>query len=207
MFVKSHGVLQKVSHLNLQSCQTFFFCSPHIPTHRGLDPMPAAKTTQRAQKLNRLLSDYLSDEGRTHKHMAFMMQSILDNALLKDPESEQDRDLETAQRKWVARVNTLLQSKDISTRWAAVVFVKTTSEQSTTLFANNFQTWAGLLMNIVSVSSYTVTEQPPQKYISLTIFSCRGTTNHPWSWRSPSKHSVCCSHIQQSRSRLIYRET
>lgn len=57
----------------------------------------------------------------------------------------------TTLHQWTTKLNTLLHSKQPGIRWAAILLIGITCEQNRSLFRENVQTWAGLLLGNLNV--------------------------------------------------------
>lgn len=107
-----------------------------------------------ALQLNRLLSDYLSDESSVHVNVPFITETIINNDLLNDQQKDDHSDLGAVKRKWTVRLNALLQSRQPLARWAAISLVKLTCEQSSSLYTANAQTWCAQCLGFLAVSFF-----------------------------------------------------
>ncbi|CDH58674.1 hypothetical protein RO3G_10906 [Lichtheimia corymbifera JMRC:FSU:9682] len=103
-----------------------------------------------ALQLNRLLSDYLSDESSVHVNVPFITETIINNDLLNDQQKDDHSDLGAVKRKWTVRLNALLQSRQPLARWAAISLVKLTCEQSSSLYTANAQTWCAQCLGFLA---------------------------------------------------------
>ncbi|KAI7858687.1 rRNA processing/ribosome biogenesis-domain-containing protein [Circinella umbellata] len=100
-------------------------------------------------QLSRILNDYLADESRVSNFLPFILEAINNNNLLIDQHNEQD-DASILKRKWTVRLNALLASKQVSTRWAAISLIKETCQQSESLYINGVQSWTSQLLGILA---------------------------------------------------------
>ncbi|KAI7883774.1 hypothetical protein K492DRAFT_159027 [Lichtheimia hyalospora FSU 10163] len=103
-----------------------------------------------ALQLNRLLSDYLTEESNVHANIPFITETIINNDLLSDQQKDDHDDLGAVKRKWTVRLNALLQSRQSMARWAAISLVKLTCEQSTSLYTANAQTWCAQCLGFLA---------------------------------------------------------
>ncbi|KAI9317554.1 rRNA processing/ribosome biogenesis-domain-containing protein [Dichotomocladium elegans] len=108
------------------------------------------EATKQIQQLQRLISDYLTDETRVHEFAPFLLDSIIQNDLLIDSHNATSEELVALKRKWTVRLNALLQSKIASTRWAALSLVKVTCEQSLALYMAHALSWSGQCLGFLA---------------------------------------------------------
>lgn len=101
--------------------------------------------------LAQIISCYLNDDALVHTHLPHVMNVILTRSLLKD-QKEESEEVTTVRRKWTIRLNALMQSKQATARWSAIVLIKLTCEQSPSLLFGHIRSWAGQLMGVVGVS-------------------------------------------------------
>ncbi|KAI8369294.1 rRNA processing/ribosome biogenesis-domain-containing protein [Radiomyces spectabilis] len=98
-----------------------------------------------AELLTHVLTVISNDEKASH-HLPFVLTMLVNHRLLCDSSEA----AETVQRKWTVRLNALLQSKQASTRWAAVTLVKVTCEQSPRLYMTHLRSWSAQLLGFVA---------------------------------------------------------
>ncbi|SAM09565.1 hypothetical protein [Absidia glauca] len=108
--------------------------------------------------LAQLISYYLNDDALVHLHLPHVMNVILTRSLLKD-QKEESEETTTVRRKWTIRLNALMQSKQPTARWSAIVLIKLTCEQSPSLLFGHIRSWAGQLMGIVGKPATVVSHK------------------------------------------------
>lgn len=99
--------------------------------------------------LAQLVSYYLNDEATIHNNLPYIMDTVVTRSLLKDQEGNED--LIVVRRKWTTRLNSLIQSKQATARWSAIVLIKLTCEQSPSLLFAHIRSWTGQLLGLVAV--------------------------------------------------------
>jgi len=57
------------------------------------------------------------------------------------------------QQKWIARLNSLLYSKDMGGRWAGLCIATKTAELSKTLMVESAHSWVGVALPMIMVSA------------------------------------------------------
>ncbi|SAL95775.1 hypothetical protein [Absidia glauca] len=124
--------------------------------------------------LAQLVSYYLNDDATIHNNLPFIMDTILTRSLLKDQESNED--LTAVRRKWTTRLNSLIQSKQATARWSAIVLIKLTCEQSPSLLFAHIRSWTGQLLGLVAKQESTIVHKAAIETLSY-LFSY--TSNKP----------------------------
>ncbi|ORZ09794.1 rRNA processing/ribosome biogenesis-domain-containing protein [Absidia repens] len=108
-------------------------------------------TSGRAAILGQFISYYMNNDTNVHNNLTFMMDAIVTRSLLKDPEQESE-EMTTTRRKWTTRLNSLLQSKQHTARWSAIVLIKLTCDQSPSLLFAHIRPWTNQLLGLVAKS-------------------------------------------------------
>lgn len=121
-----------------------------------------AMTTDR--QLDRLLVDYLAVESRVQEQLPFILEAITSQGLLR---LTQQDDNEPTRRKWIARLNTLLQSKNARTRWAALSLIKLTCEESTDWAVAAALSWHNQLLTLVGVKFKRTIKSGKEKLMQI----------------------------------------
>ncbi|KAI8096725.1 rRNA processing/ribosome biogenesis-domain-containing protein [Halteromyces radiatus] len=99
--------------------------------------------------LAQLISSYLNDETKVHGSLPFVMDALVTRCLLKDQEEESEQ-LSSVRRKWTIRLNSLIQSKQATARWTAIVLIKLTCEQSNSLLFAHIRSWTSQLLGVIA---------------------------------------------------------
>lgn len=172
IFIKSNSKMMCVSVLWLSNGSDFLMCMcsgtvcQHCILARRARPSYTffwsrvflhTNLAMAALQLNRLLSDYLTDESTVHVNVPFVTETIINNDLLNDQQKDDNDDLAAVKRKWTVRLNALLQSRQPMARWAAISLVKLTCEQSSSLYTANAQTWCAQCLGFLAVSFFLLT--------------------------------------------------
>ncbi len=108
----------------------------------------SAKNTQ---LLSNVLSLYMSNDDLIHKNISFVLDIIVNHRLFKE-DNEPSDELASVYRKWAVRLNTLLQSKNVTARWCGITLIRVTCENSHSLLIANAKTWSAQLLGFVGVS-------------------------------------------------------
>ncbi|GAB5586826.1 hypothetical protein Unana1_01726 [Umbelopsis nana] len=95
-------------------------------------------------QLHGLLS-YLADENHVEAHLPFILESVLYNRLLDDESADLAKF-----HKWITRLNSLLHSKNSTARWAGILLIKATYEQSNALYLANVSSWVLNILNVLT---------------------------------------------------------
>ncbi|ORX59572.1 hypothetical protein DM01DRAFT_1405095 [Hesseltinella vesiculosa] len=103
----------------------------------------------KSELLNTVIGLYLSNEAVVQSQLPLILEALTTRRLLTDDQTLDDHD-HTMRRKWTVRLNSLIQSKRTETRWAAIMLIKSTCEQSPSLLFSNIKTWINQLLGIVA---------------------------------------------------------
>ncbi|KAI8333572.1 rRNA processing/ribosome biogenesis-domain-containing protein [Chlamydoabsidia padenii] len=124
--------------------------------------------------LAQLLSYYLSDDSSLHNNLPFIMDAILTRSLLKDQDNNDE--VAVVRRKWTVRLNSLIQSKQATARWSAVVLIKLTCEESPSLLFAHIRSWSAQLLGLVTKTENDMIHKAAIETLSF-LFSY--TSNKP----------------------------
>ncbi|CAG8655966.1 3226_t:CDS:10 [Acaulospora morrowiae] len=107
-------------------------------------------STDPAKLLNSIIINYTFNDDTVESFVPFILETITHHQLLKNLNKESNSAERVPIHKWCTRINSLLQSKVGSARWAGVCFVKISIEQSEDLFAQNLKTWSSALLTLLT---------------------------------------------------------
>ncbi|KAI8338002.1 rRNA processing/ribosome biogenesis-domain-containing protein [Chlamydoabsidia padenii] len=124
--------------------------------------------------LAQITSCYLNNDSTLHDNLPFIMDTILTRSLLTD--QEETEQMTAVRRKWTIRLNSLMQSKQSTARWAAIVLIKLTCQQSPSLLYGHIRSWTGQLMGVVAKPATVVSHKVAIETLSY-LFSY--TSNKP----------------------------
>ncbi|CAO3596000.1 unnamed protein product [Absidia cylindrospora] len=132
-------------------------------------------TSRRAAILGQFISYYMNDDTNVHNNLPFMMDAIVTRSLLKDLEEESE-EMTTTRRKWTTRLNSLLQSKQHTARWSAIVLIKLTCDQSPSLLFAHIRPWTNQLLGLVAKSETSMVHKAAIETLSQLFLY---TSNKP----------------------------
>ncbi|KAI8072652.1 rRNA processing/ribosome biogenesis-domain-containing protein, partial [Gongronella butleri] len=122
--------------------------------------------TSKSELLTTVVGLYLSNEHVLVDHVALIVDSVQSRRLLTDDEQVDEQD-QHARRKWTVRLNSLLQSKESTTRWAALVLLHATCEQSPNLLVANIRSWANQLLGMIAKPDTTLVHKAAVKTLAF----------------------------------------
>lgn len=95
----------------------------------------------------------MSSDNLIHKNLSFILDIIVNHRLF-DEKKEPSDELAAVHRKWTVRLNTLLQSKNVTARWCGITLIRVTCENSHSLLIANAKAWSAQLLGFVGVSLF-----------------------------------------------------
>lgn len=104
-----------------------------------------------AQLLENIINLYLTKENALVKNLSFVLESVVNHDLLNEV-SASNEEMASLHKKWVTRLNSLLQSKNAAVRLCAITLIRTTCERSHTLLVANAKSWSAQLLGFIGVS-------------------------------------------------------
>ncbi|ORE07809.1 hypothetical protein BCV72DRAFT_101667, partial [Rhizopus microsporus var. microsporus] len=101
-----------------------------------------------AQLLENIINLYLTKENALVKNLSFILESVVNHDLLNEV-SASNEEMASLYKKWVTRLNSLLQSKNAAVRLCAITLIRTTCERSHTLLVANAKSWSAQLLGFI----------------------------------------------------------
>ncbi|KAI8994697.1 rRNA processing/ribosome biogenesis-domain-containing protein [Pilobolus umbonatus] len=130
---------------------------------------------KKSRLIGSLISLHLSSERTVESNFTFVLDSIITHGLFNEKE-EPNEELSLAYKKWVQRLNLLLQSKNPTVRYCVISLIKTTCKQSHTLLLANAKQWSAQLLGFLAKKDLPLIYQESIDTLSF-IFSY--TVNKP----------------------------